>query len=69
MGGLRRFVLVGVWIVWGIPAGLGGVSQRSLREGWRNVLGYLRKVDHDAIKKDLEQIHHAPSLKEAQEAL
>jgi len=33
------------------------------------VLGYLRKVEHDATKKDLEQIRHAPSLKEAQKAL
>jgi transposase-like protein len=33
------------------------------------VLGYLRKVDHNAIKKDLEQIRHAASLKEAQKAL
>jgi transposase-like protein len=33
------------------------------------VLGYLRKVEHDATKKDLEQIRHAPSLKKAQKAL
>jgi len=33
------------------------------------VLSYARKVDHNAMKKDLQQIHHAPSLKEAQKAL
>jgi len=43
--------------------------QRFWAHKSRNVLSYLRKVDRNAIKKDLQQIHHAPSLKEAQKAL
>jgi putative transposase len=43
--------------------------QRFWAHKSRNVLSYLPKVDHGAIKKDLQQIHHAASLKEAQKAL
>jgi len=33
--------------------------QRFWAHKSRNVLSYVRKVDHNAIKKDLQQIHRA----------
>jgi len=45
-------------------------SPISIQRCWahkdRNVLSYIRKADHDAVKKDLHKISHAKGRKEAE---
>ena len=43
--------------------------QRCWAHKTRNVLNYVRKGDHKAVKRHLEAISHAPNLRQAQKAL
>ncbi len=42
--------------------------QRCWAHKTRNVLNYAKKTDHESMKKDLQRISHAQSLREAQKA-
>ncbi len=42
--------------------------QRCWAHKTRNVLNYVKKTDHEAVKKDLQRISHAQTLREAQKA-
>jgi putative transposase len=43
--------------------------QRCWAHKSRNVLNYVRKGDHEAVKADLQAIHYATGIREAQRAL
>ena len=42
--------------------------QRCWAHKTRNVLNYVKKADHERVKKDLQRISHAQTLREAQKA-
>ena len=42
--------------------------QRCWAHKTRNVLNYVKKTDHESVKKDLQRISHARTLREAQKA-
>ena len=42
--------------------------QRCWAHKTRNVLNYVKKADHESVKKDLQRISHAQTLREAQKA-
>jgi len=42
--------------------------QRCWAHKTRNVLNYVKKADHEAVKKDLQHISHAQTLRQAQKA-
>ena len=42
--------------------------QRCWAHKTRNVLNHLKKADHEAVKKDLQRISHAQTLRQAQKA-
>jgi putative transposase len=53
-----------------LPTGYPGIPlQRCWAHKSRNVLNYVRKADHEAVKADLHAIQYASGIREAQKAL